>query len=187
MCKIITQNKLHLMRQHLKKTHQGRSRDERQKETTLATTVPTMLTQLENEWHYGPTGSGKSRLVREKYPQAYLKDTNEWWDGYEGEEVVLIENFEKSDSKLSRMLKVWADHYVFPANMKCRGKVDIRPKKIIVTSTLSPEEIWGSDNAVSLQIVRRFELVKYPKCSLEDSSNQSLIVSDVVILDSVNQ
>ena len=50
--------------------------------------IPPIDTLL-HEWHYGPTGTGKSRYVREKYPDAFIKDANKWWDGYNGEDVSL--------------------------------------------------------------------------------------------------
>lgn len=42
------------------------------------------LDALDNEWHYGPTGTGKSRSVRLRYPGAFIKGNNIWWDGYDG-------------------------------------------------------------------------------------------------------
>lgn len=39
---------------------------------------------LEHEWHYGATGTGKSRGVRDRFPEAYIKGNNIWWDGYDG-------------------------------------------------------------------------------------------------------
>lgn len=42
------------------------------------------LDSLQNEWHYGPTGTGKSRHVRTKYPDAYIKSNTKWWCGYDG-------------------------------------------------------------------------------------------------------
>lgn len=42
------------------------------------------VAQINSEWHYGPTGTGKSRTVREKFPDAYIKTLDNWWDGYQG-------------------------------------------------------------------------------------------------------
>lgn len=52
---------------------------------------PACLEKLENEWHWGPTGTGKSHTVRTAYPDAYLKTNTKWWDGYQKEDVVIIE------------------------------------------------------------------------------------------------
>ena len=49
--------------------------------------------ELTNEWHYGDTGTGKSTHVRTKYPDAFIKSNDVWWDGYQGEETVIIEEF----------------------------------------------------------------------------------------------
>jgi len=124
-------------------------------------TMPVVLKELSNEWHCGPSGSGKSRFVRSKYPLAFIKDTNEWWDGYDGEDVVIVENFEKSDHRMCRMLKSWGDHYTFPANMKGVGKCDIRPLKIVITSSNTPEEIWGENPDQLAQIIRRYKVITY--------------------------
>lgn len=113
-----------------------------------------------NEWHYGPTGTGKSRKVRGDNPEAFIKDANQWWDGYNGEDVVIIEDVDKYDIKLGRHLKLWGDHYSFPADFKHQGKLDIRPKKIIITSNYTPREIW-TDDKTSSPIERRYKLIEY--------------------------
>lgn len=41
----------------------------------------------------GPTGTGKSRYCMEKYPDAFWKPNSKWWDGYQGNETVVIDEF----------------------------------------------------------------------------------------------
>lgn len=75
--------------------------------------------ELLNEWRYGPSGAGKSRSTRADYPDLYSKDCSKWWDCYDQEEVVLIEDWDpKTTEYLSRYLKIWSDHYAFRAEVK---------------------------------------------------------------------
>lgn len=72
---------------------------------------------LKNEWHWGVTGAGKSRHVREAYPDAYIKSNDTWWDGYQGEKEVIIEEMAPELIRGHHM-KQWTDHYPFKANAK---------------------------------------------------------------------
>ena len=138
---------------------------------------PKVLDTLDNEWRYGPTGTGKSRTAHEKYPGAYIKKANtKWWDGYIDQEVVIIDDFDKYHVQLGYELKIWLDHYPFPAERK-GGSVMIRPKKIIVTSNYRPEEIWEDPKTLE-PILRRVELVRF-------GEPPSAIHPDYVILNKV--
>jgi len=66
--------------------------------------------QLPHEWWVGPTGTGKSKNLWQKFPDHYQKGLNKWWDGYKDEDVVAIEEFDPEAGKyLGRYIKIWAD------------------------------------------------------------------------------
>ena len=119
---------------------------------------PASINTLQNEWIYGPTGVGKSRSVRDSHPVHYPKARNKWWDGYKGEEVIVIDEVSPADAEwIAPMLKVWADHYPFIAEMKGRS-VQIRPKHVIVTSNYSMEEIFKDPGDLE-PMKRRFKQI----------------------------
>lgn len=120
------------------------------------------LTTLDNYWYTGPTGTGKSIAARDNYPDAYIKQPNKWWDGYDGEEVVIIDEFNKQHGRFAYYLRQWADHYPFQAEIK-RGTLGlIRPKTIIIISRHTPEEIFKDLSTVE-SINRRFILKRFEK------------------------
>lgn len=117
---------------------------------------------LDNEWRWGESGAGKSRGVRADYGESlYVKDATKWWDGYAGEETVLIDDWDpKTTDYLSRYLKIWSDHYAFKAETK-GGSMTIRPKRFVITSQYPLDACFLDVNDLSA-ISRRFkEIVVY--------------------------
>jgi hypothetical protein len=111
-------------------------------------------------WFFGRPGTGKSRTARADFPGLYDKLVNKWWDGYAGEETVLVDDLGKDHKFMGSFLKRWCDHYPFRAEHKGGSKV-IRPKTIIVTSNYKISEIWDDDSELVAALERRFTLREF--------------------------
>ena len=94
----------------------------------------------------GTPGSGKTRSVYDKEPEVYtvpIQQSNSvWFDGYQGQEAVLFDDF-YGGIKYSNMLQL-LDRYPIQVPIK-GGYVNWRPKRIYITSNKDIETWYGSD------------------------------------------
>lgn len=127
----------------------------------LALTLTLTLTRsavTECYIYWGKAGTGKSRRASEEAPLAYWKNNTKWWDLYQGQEVVIWDDFDPSVLPFTDFLRL-CDRY--PLYLECKGgTVNFISKKIIFTSNVDPTT-WYLQGE-SLQFKRRItKIIKF--------------------------
>lgn len=100
----------------------------------------------------GPTGTGKSKWAMDNYPLAYWKQRSNWWDGYEGHETVIIDEF-YGWLPFDLCLRL-CDRYPQLVETK-GGNVQFFAKTLIFTSNNLPSSWWK--NVYFQSFARRVE------------------------------
>ena len=125
---------------------------------------PADLSDTCGHWYYGEAGTGKTTKARVENPGSYIKSRDKWWDGYNSEEVVILDDLDKFNVSLGGCLKDWGDKWTFKAEEK-GGYKWIRPLKFIVTSQYSIEQIFD-DSETRDALNRRFKKIHFNKNNL---------------------
>lgn len=101
-------------------------------------------------WIWGKTGTGKSKMACTG--EHYIKDGTMWWDGYNNEERIIIDDF---DGKWPyRDLLRLLDRYKYQGQVK-GGYIKINSPEIYITCDKPPKRFWAGDELK--QIMRRID------------------------------
>lgn len=115
---------------------------------------------------WGDAGSGKSRYPYDKHKSVYNKPQGKWWDGYEGQEAILIDDVSWTNIDRNEMLTL-ADRYPIKREVK-GGFVCINSPYIYFTSNEDPNLIM--DEAIK----RRFTIIEINRgCGLAFGSTHA--------------
>lgn len=91
---------------------------------------------------FGAPGTGKSRYVYAKHPQAFRKPSGNWFDGYEGQDDILLEDFDSTTLDHQHLLTL-LDRYPLSAPVK-GSFVSIHASSFFITSNNEPQD-WYPD------------------------------------------
>lgn len=109
-------------------------------------------------WLWGKPRVGKSLYCHTKWPGAYWKNANKWWDGYNKEKVVVLDDL--GSHHLSEFLKRWADNYKITAEVKTSATALVYDT-FVVTSNFHPDTLFADLPEVTIQAIReRFQVVE---------------------------
>lgn len=113
---------------------------------------------------YGKTGTGKTRRAFEKWPRLHRKapDTR-WFDGYEAQEEVLLDDFGGKVSKMSLSYTLQLLD-IYPLDVEVKGSYrPLLAKRIVVTTNIHPRLWYDYENREEQYnaLMRRFTKIWY--------------------------
>lgn len=109
-------------------------------------------------WFFGKTGTGKTREAYNQSEDPYIcTDDAKWWDGYDGHEDVIIDDFRADFCKFHVLLRI-LDRYPYRVQVK-GGFRQLLAKQIIITSAYPPLEVYRRTEEDQDQLLRRIDKI----------------------------
>jgi len=121
------------------------------------------------EWRLGLAGTGKTREPFDKHiDSVYIKDGTMWWDGYEQQEAIIVDDFDGHWPY--RDFLRFLDRYPYQGQYK-GGYHKINSKFLYITCEHPPEHFWSGNELA--QIKRRITSIieKTPEVASEVAGN----------------
>jgi len=112
--------------------------------------------------YYGVAGSGKSYTVQQLAgPNAYFKPPgHKWFDAYEGQEIVVFDEFRGNWFDLSTFLRIMD---AYPLRVEMKGStIEFVARTLYITSNVAPESWYPNIDAIQLAaLLRRLDEVHH--------------------------
>lgn len=130
-------------------------------------------------WITGNPKCGKTRMATETYPDAYMKIPNKWWDLYNKNKVVIIDDLEIDQAKmLKHHIKRWADRYKVYAEIK-GGCVALEHEILIITSNYSLDECFIANEDWQLYQAMKRRFTYYNMKSYNPETKTGTDINDI--------
>lgn len=119
---------------------------------------------MEITLYIGPKGTGKSRACNDAYPDAFWKNKGKWWDGYNNQETVIMDDYYGwlPFDDLFRLL----DRY--PLWIEQKGSsIPFLSKRILLTSNRPPWKWYNNPNCDMPALFRRINKVVWCRTAID--------------------
>jgi len=107
-------------------------------------------------WAYGSTGTGKSKGFYDAFgiDNVFTPKNYKWWEGYDGDEVVLLDDIRGDYCKFHELLTLIDAH---PYRVECKGgSRQLRARFMLITSPYHPASLYqGRTDEDVQQLLRR--------------------------------
>lgn len=108
------------------------------------------------KWYWGPSGCGKTRTAIEESKGDFFiwNGTDQWWDGYDGQKFIIIDDIRKGNMSEAFLLK-FCDRY--PQKLQIKGGfVENQAETIIFTCNYHWHDIFTERDPIQ----RRIQITK---------------------------
>ena len=116
------------------------------------------------KWFWGPAGAGKTTTALKEMPDAWVSGKSlKWWEGYDGHEDVIIDDFRGDFCTYHELLLILGGQ---PFRVENKGgSRQLLARNIIITSCYPPDKVYKTVENLDqlwrrLSEVRRFERSK---------------------------
>lgn len=120
-----------------------------------------LLHSIKRDWKtevvfmFGPKNSGKSWWVHQLCKNLFVKPHHTWWTGFDDHSDVLFDEFTSTKYGKITDLNQWFDKYQCTAPVH-GGTVNINPRRIWITSNLTPQQLFPKVDQTQPALVEAF-------------------------------
>lgn len=115
--------------------------------------APARIKTTEMMWIFGKSGCGKTLYVTQKWPELFTKDKTQWWNGYFGHKVVMIDELNSPVIPYDTLLE-YGNKTPLRVQVK-GGYVQFVAELVVIISNVPPQVVYAEDLAKNDALLRR--------------------------------